>query len=854
MRKLCSAVVTLSILLHGGAAAPAQTPEVERRVEALLKQMTPEEKIDLLGGVDGFFVRGVERLKVPRLKMADGPGGVRNYGPATAMPSGIALAATWNAALAERVGTEIGRDARAKGVHFLLGPGVNIYRAPMNGRNFEYFGEDPLLAARMAVGYIRGVQSQGVSATIKHYMGNNSEFDRHQTDSVIDERAMREIYMPAFEAAVREAHVGAIMNSYNLVNGEHASQNKFLLTDVAKTDWGFDGVLMSDWFATYDGVAAANAGQDLEMPAGQHMNRKNLLPAVEQGKVTQATIDDKVRRILRTAARFGWLDRDQTDLSIPRFNQQGRRVALEAAREGVVLLKNEGGVLPLDRSKVKTVAVIGPAAYPAVPMGGGSGRVEPFAAVSLLEGLSNALGPAASVTYRRGLPTYAEMAEATNFVTEAQGGQPGLKAEYFDNLDLKGAPVLARTEQHVNFRRASRGTVGERSVEFPPGTVAERWTGYYVPREAGEFDIAVEATGEDGGFFRLYLDDKLVLDNWATHRAMLNYTTLRLDARPHKVVLEHRGRSQWLGGRLGLSVLRRGSVVDPEAKALAARADAVVVAVGFDAETESEAADRTFRLPPGQDELIRELAAANKRTVVVVTSGGGVDMAGWVERVPAVVQGWYPGQEGGTALAEIILGDVNPSGRLPATFERRWEDNPAHASYYPADGTKRVVYGEGVFVGYRGYEKNGARPLFPFGHGLSYTTFRYDNLTVTPIVSVTGDMGGPRFEVSFDVANTGGRAGAEVAQVYVGNARGRVERPAKELRGFAKVSLRPGESQRVSVQLDGRAFSYYDAAGKRWRAEPGDYEVLVGRSSERIELRGKLTVALPVAGIPRPGK
>jgi beta-glucosidase len=587
------------------------------------------------------------------------------------------------------------------------------------------------------------------------------------------------------------------------------------------------------------------------MPAGLNMNRQNLLPAIEQGKVTAATIDDKVRRILRTAARFGWLDRDQTDLSVPRFNQQGRRVALEAAREGVVLLKNEGGLLPLERSKARTVAVIGPGAYPAVPIGGGSGRVEPFAAVSILEGLSNLLGPGASVTYHRGLPTHGEMADATDFRTEAQGGAPGLKAEYFGDTELKGAPVLTRTEQHVNFRRASRGTVGEASVDFPSNTVAERWTGYYVPKSAGEHEVFVEATGEDGGSFRLYLDDKLVLDNWETHPAMTNYVTLALDARPHKVVLEHRGRSQWLGGRLRFGVARRGGLVDAQARALAAKADVVVVAAGFDPENESEAADRTFRLPPGQDELIREMAEANKNTVVVITSGGGVDMGAWVERVPALVQAWYPGQEGGTALAEILLGQVNPSGRLPVTFERRWEDNPAHGSYYPAAGTMRVVYKEGVFVGYRGYERNNVRPLFPFGHGLSYTTFAYDNLSVTPIIGGTGDAAGPRFEVSFDVRNTGAREGADVAQVYVASPKAKVERPAKELKGFAKVSLRPGESKRVSVQLDGRAFSYYDAEAKRWRAEPGKYEVLVGRSSAQIELRGGLTLTQAIVGAVR---
>ena len=844
MRKtLCTSVAVLSLLVNSFTPARAQTnappapAEVERRVESILGKMTLEEKIDMLGGVDGFFVRDVPRLGLPRLKMADGPLGVRNYGPATAMAGGVSLAATWDTPLAERVGTEIGRDARAKGVHFLLGPGVNIYRSPTNGRNFEYFGEDPFLASRIAVGYIRGVQSQGVSATVKHFMGNNSEFDRHNTDSLIDERTAREIYMPTFEAAVHEAHVGAIMDSYNLVNGAHASQNQHILTDVAKGEWNFDGLIMSDWFATYDGVAAANAGQDLEMPSGFFMNRQTLMPAVREGRVSQATIDEHVRRILRTAIRFGWLDREQLDASIPRFNQQGRQAALQAAREGMVLLKNDGNLLPLNRGRIKSVLVVGPDAYPAVPVGGGSAGVQPFAAVSFLEGLGNTLGPSVRVLYQRGIPSLSELAEATNFTNAAANGQPGLRAEFFKTEDLQGQPVATRTERHINYGPGARASL-------PEGTTSSRWTGYYTPQAAGTHDIFVQSTGEDGGYNRLYVDDKLVLDNWKVSMALTGYATLQLDAGPHKVVLEQHGRSGWLGAKLRLGVVRRGSAVDAEAKQMAARADAVVVAAGFGPETESEGADRTFGLPPGQDELIQEMAAANKNTIVVVTSGGSVDMSGWVERVPALIEAWYPGQEGGTALAEVLFGDVNPSGRLPVTFERRWEDNPVHDSYYPAAGTNRVEYKEGVFVGYRGYEHNNTKPLFPFGYGLSYTTFKYGNLTVRPAAAspANGASTGALYEVSFDVKNTGTREGADVAQVYVGDTHAKVARPAKELKGFAKVSLRPGETRRVSVTLDRRAFSYYDAGAKQWRADPGDFDVLVGRSSEQIELRGKLTL------------
>jgi beta-glucosidase len=800
--------------------------------------MTIEEKIDILGGVDGFFIRGIPRLGLPPLKMADGPLGVRNFGPATAMAGGIALAATWNPNLAERMGVELGRDARAKGVHFLLGPGVNIYRAPMNGRNFEYFGEDPLLASRIAVGYIKGVQSQGVSATIKHFMGNNSEFDRHNTDSIIDERTMREIYLPVFEAAVKEANVGAIMDSYNLTNGVHLSQHGYLNTEVAKNEWGFRGLIMSDWSSTYDGIGAANGGLDLEMPSSAFMNRQTLLPAIQQGKVTVATIDDKVRRILRTAIRFGWLDRDQTDASIPRYNQQGRSVALETARESQVLLKNDGGLLPLNKAKIRSIAVVGPDAYPAVPVGGGSGRVEPFFATGYLQGLSNYLGTSAQVYYVRGVPSLSEMAQATNFFTAAKGGKAGLNAEYFNDRELQGTATVSRTEQHVNFRAGTR-------ADFPAETISSRWSGYYIPTAAGSYDLFVASTGEDGGFYRLYLDDKLIFDNWTTSRAAVDQTRLALDARPHKVLLEQRGRSGWLGTRMQFGIVRHGSVVSEEAKQLAAKADVVIVAAGFDPETESEGADRTFSLPPAQDELIEAMAAANKNTIVVVTSGGGIDMNGWLAQVPALIEAWYPGQEGGTALAEVLFGDVNPSGRLPVTFERRLEDNPVSNSYYPVAGTNKVNYKEGVFVGYRGYEKNGTTPQFPFGYGLSYTAFSYGNLSVQQGVTKGGSRESWWAEVSFDVSNTGKRAGSEVAQVYVGDAHAQVPRPAKELKGFAKVELKPGETKRVKVMLNQRALSYYDVNAKQWRAEPGDFHVLVGPSSAQIELRGKLTLSKP---------
>ena len=828
-QRLLPLLVFLCALPLFLASSQAQTSsaDIEARVDSMLKKLTIEEKIDLIGGVNDFYIRANEKIGLPKLKMADGPVGVRNYGPSTVF-GGIGLAATWDPELAARIGATIGRDARARGVHFMLGPGVNIYRAPLNGRNFEYFGEDPFLSARTAVAYIKGMQSQGVSATIKHFMGNNSEFDRHNTDSIIDERTMREIYLPVFEAAVKEAHVGAIMDSYNLTNDLHMTQNGYLNTDVVKKEWGFTGILMSDWTSTYDGVAAANSGLDLEMPSGKFMNRATLLPAIKSGAVTEATIDDKVRRILRTAVQFGWLDRDQTDLSTPLLNLAGKQAALEAARSGMVLLKNEDKILPLEKGTIKSIAVIGPDAYPSQIAGGGSAEAIPFTAVSYLEGIVNYLGDGAKVYYSPGIPTLEEMAKQTEFTTEAAGGTKGLRAEFFNNMDLSGTPAIMRYDEHVHYEPARGGADSPISV---------RWTGFFTPNAPGEYVAFVQGPGENGGY-RLYIDKKLVIDDWKQWYAFVGEAPITLAAGPHQVELDYRASGGWGKTTANLGIVRPETLVAAGAKTLAAHADVVVVAIGFNPESEGESGDRMFRLPPGQDELINQIAAVNKNTIVVITSGGGVDMTAWVDRVPALLEAWYPGQEGGTALAQILFGEFNPSGRLPISIERRWEDNAVHDSYYPKDGSKKVEYTEGIFVGYRHFDKATSKPLFPFGYGLSYTSFAYKNLTISS-PSLDQDQ---QVNVTFDVTNTGARAGADVAEVFVGDRHAAVPRPVKELKSFTKVNLSPGETKTVTVKLDRRAFSYYDAGKRAWTVAPGEFDLFVAHSAANIELTGKVTL------------
>lgn len=841
---LVAAVLSLALVPTFAQGPVPDSPQVEQRVDSILSKMTTEAKIDLLGGINFFDVRGFPRLGLPLLHTADGPLGVRNDGPATAMAGGISLAATWNQDLAEQVGEQLGRDARAKGKNFLLGPGVNIYRSPLNGRNFEYFGEDPYLASRIAVGYIEGLQSEGVSATIKHFLGNNSEFGRNTTDSIIDERTLREIYLPVFEAAVKEARVGSVMDSYNFTNGQHMTQNGYFNTDVLKKDWGFQGIVMSDWGATHDAIAAFNGGMDLEMPSGQYLNRDTLLPALKDGKISQAALDDKVRRILRTEVEFGWLDRPQLDPSIPRYNQLGRKVALQAAREGMVLLKNDGNILPLSKNTIKTIAVIGPDAYPAVPVGGGSAQVTPFRTTSFLEGLSDHLAEKVNVTYARGVPSLGVVANKTKFSTQENNGKPGLTAQIFENPDLSGTPVSTRVDEHINMGTAldlnalSSGEIDFATLIHPkPSSI--RWTGYYIPEKEGTYDIFVQQGGFGESGFRLYVDGNLVFDRWSYTIAILDQSSLPLSAAPHKIVVEYHAGPGFAGPRMRVGIMREGDWVEENAKTLAAKADVVVLGAGFNPESESEGWDRTFSLPPGQNELIQEIVSVNKNTVVVLTSGGAVDVHEWIDRVPALIEAWYPGQEGGTALAEALFGETNPSGHLPATFERRWEDNPAYANYYPEPGTNRIVYKEGVFVGYRGYEQNHIKPQFPFGFGLSYTTFKYSNLKVT---SKSSESSGT-YDVSLDVTNTGKVAGATVAQVYIADTHAAVPRPPMELKGFAKVFLAPGETKRISIPLNGRAFSYYDVTAKQWRAHAGTYGVLVGSSSEDIELKGEIELA-----------
>jgi beta-glucosidase len=702
---------------------------VEQRVQDLLGRMTLEEKVAMLSGADWMQSVPNERLGIPSIKMSDGPLGIRSWaGPSaqtnapgagaqvmtTSFPASVAMAATWDTDAVRAEGQAIAQEMKSLGRDMILGPTVNINRTPLWGRNFEGYGEDPYLTSRLAVAYIKGVQGEGVIATVKHFDANNQEFERHRVDAKIDERALHEIYFPAFKAAVQEAGVWSVMSAYNKLNGVYCAENPFLLTDVLRKQWGFKGLIVSDWGSTYSTANTVNAGMDIEMPGGEPMKVWLQMPRTQQagnsggwltsdkvladisaGKISRATVDENVSKILRVIFISGLFDHPHVangEVDTP----EQQAVARKGATESIVLLKNTGDVLPLNSSKIHSIVVIGPNAAVARTGGGGSSLVHPKYSVSPLKGIQERAGSQIQVS----------------------------------NV------------------------------------------------------LGVSMEGEDK-----------TKDTPEMREQLLN-----------------------------------------EAVSAASKADVAILVVGRSPSLESEGFDiKSLDLPAGQDELIQAVAKANKNTIVVINAGGPVLMDKWLDQVPAVVDMWYGGQEGGHAIASILFGDANPSGKLPVSFVKRWEDSPAYG-HYPGENLQ-VEYAEGIYVGYRYFDTKNVEPLFPFGYGLSYTKFDYSGLKVSP-----GKKAGQPVEVSLKVRNTGSRAGAEVVELYVHDGHSSVDRPVEELKGFRRVDLTPKESQTIHFTLDRSAFAYYSTAKKDWVVEPGAFEVRVGASSRDIRLKGTVNV------------
>jgi beta-glucosidase len=833
-----AAVLALVPGISRSQAPQPDSPALEAKAHELLSKLTLEEKVLLIGGIDSMYTNAVPSINLPRFKMSDASVGVRTWGPTNAYAGGVALAATWDPQFARELGVSLGHDSRARGVNFLLGPGVNIARASVGGRNFEYLSEDPYLNSILVVPWIEGVQSTGVIATVKHYALNNQEFNRHNASSDIDERTLRELYLPAFEAAVTKGHVDAVMNSYNLINGVHATQNEFLNLKVLKGEWGFQGVLMSDWDATYDGIAAANNGLDLEMPSPRFMNAATLIPAVKAGKVKESTIDDKVLRLLRTELRYGFTERPQFDPTVSTYSVAARAVALKGALESITLLKNEGHLLPLDASRIKTIAVIGPDAFPAIPGAGGSSEATPFQATSVLTGIANLVGPDVHVLYARGLPELNDVFHRTRWQGE-------IKVATYPSRDFTGTAVTGTRRNIADFRP------NEWAPE-DPNQRSLRYTAAYKAAKAGKYLLLAAASGEDA--FNIRIDGKELLQQVHAEGQVPRYTTIELSA-GQSIAVEADYIPRAAGSRFGLGLVYEPEMIAEEATRYARLADVVVLSLGFDPHSEGEGHDRTFTLPWGQDALAEAVLAANPHTIVTLTGGGAMDLHRWLANTPALLHLYYPGQEGGAALAQILFGKHNPEGKLPISFERTWQESPAAAWYYGKPGTETKLhveengrqpydlttqhtpYGDKLMVGYRYWTTAAKHPLFPFGFGLSYTTFNFANLKVAATAKA-----GSAVDVSFDVTNTGAVAGAEVAQLYVSDPSARADRPERELKGFAKLDLAAGETRHVTLTLDARAFSYWSEAKKGWTIDPGKFVLHVGNSSENTPLTADLTL------------
>ncbi|MFA6980715.1 MAG: glycoside hydrolase family 3 C-terminal domain-containing protein [Ignavibacteriaceae bacterium] len=809
---------------------PYKNPKlpVDERVEDLLKRMTLEEKIVLIGGNDLATFPNA-RLGIPELRMTDGPLGVRME-KSVAFPSGINLGAAWNPALVAEIGKALGRELKGHDRHVLLAPCVNIARIPNGGRNFESFGEDPFLTSRMAVDYIKGLQSEGVAATVKHFAANNQEHERMFVDAKISERALNEIYLPAFKAAVQEANVLCVMNAYNKINGHFASENDYLLNKILKTEWGFSGLVMSDWGAVHSSIPTANGVMDLEMPYGTYLNKDSLLPAIKKGEVKESSIDEKVRRILKTMFRLGLFEKPSLKDNYKVGAKENRKAAFLAAREGIVLLKNQNNILPLNFSKLKSVAVIGPNAAKARTGGGGSSQVEPIEAPSPLEILKQNFGDKVKINYAAGVRLDGESIPVPSKYLSTENGEEGLRGEYFEGMELKGNPVYTRVDKELYFDWG--GDSPFKNENWKSENFSVRWTGKVKAPISGNFIF--DLISDDG--VRFWLDDKLVIDHWTDHAPESREYEIQLAAgKEYKIKIEFYENGGGAVCKFGWTLPGEGPMI---AAVKAAKASEVVLLfAGTSNAYESEGFDRKdLVLPKNQDELISKIAEVNKNIVVVLNVGSPVLMDKWLGKVKGVVCAWFGGQEMSYAISDILSGKFNPSGKLPVTFPKRWEDCSAFSSYKKADSVTK--YSDGIFVGYRYFEHNKIEPLFPFGFGLSYTNFAYGKLKLSANELSQND----KLSLTFEIKNTGKVAGSEIPQLYVRDIKSSVERPVKELKGFSKIFLNPGEIKTVTFTLDKSALSFYDVNSKSFVAEPGEFEILIGSSSEKIELKDKFVL------------
>lgn len=823
--------------------------EVDRtRVEGWLAALTLEEKCRLLGGASTWRTHPIDRVGIPALKMSDGPNGVRGESPGSrrtpgvAVPVGIALGATWDPVLVGRIGDLLGREAVRKGAHVLLAPTVNLHRTPIGGRTFECFSEDPELTAVLATEYVRGVQAHDVAVTVKHFVANDTERERMTVDVRVDEVTLRELYLRPFEAAVVDGAAWGVMSAYNRLDGEHCAQHRRLLTDILRGEWGFDGLVVSDWHGSHDTVGSAQAGLDVPMPGPHTIYGAALQAAVERGDVSEATVDGLVRDVLvlveRTRARERSADRAEESVDDP----AERALCREAAAAGTVLVRNEGGVLPLGMAPGTTVALLGPNAAETRTMGGGSSSLQPLSQRSVLQALTARLAEhGASVVHEPGVQIDKLAPPARRAQLRDPDGQPGLRLEYTNGgLAEREAAEVVATAQLGTSLAVMFGSVPD---GVDPAEFTVRLCGSYVPEVSGVHQLGVVLTGPG----RVRVGDRVVVDDprmelprsdayfgWGSEEQVVELDLVAGEPVALDAVMT--GFAGFSALRLGVRPPEPADLLDRAVEA-AATADVAVVVVGTTDEWETEGEDRTtIALPGRQDELVHRVAAVNPRTVVVVNAGAPVAMP-WLDEVAAVLVPFFGGMEMAEALTDVLLGDVDPGGRLPVTYPVALEDAPAWPHYRPVDGVQ--TYGEGLLSGYRGHDRSGVAPLVPFGHGLSYGRIEWGPAS-TSSATVTAGSG---VVVEVPLRNTGDRAGTEVVQVYLAPHEVADHRPLRTLAAWAKVRLAPGASTTARVAVGPRAFRRWDPAAGGWVIPPGRYDLVLGASAadERQRLRLTLT-------------
>jgi len=807
------------------------------KIDALVKELTLEEKVSILSGSDAWHTTPVERLSIPRVKMTDGPNGARGDGvskvSSACYPNGSAIASTWDTELVESLGQSLGREAKSKDADVLLGPTINIHRHPLGGRHFECYSEDPYLTGAVTVAYVQGVQSENVAACVKHFVGNDTEYQRHTVSSNIKPRTLREIYLLPFEMGVKQGGALSVMSAYNQLNNIYCSSHEELLISILKEEWNFPGYVVSDWGAALQTIENANGGLDCEMPGPAKTWGENLVKAVKDNKVEGALIDDKVKRILRIAEFTGRLDNPEEKPEESNDLEEDRILIKKAASDAMVLLKNDN-VLPFNKSELKSLAVIGPNAEKGQFIGGGSATVKPHYVIHPLEGLTENLKESIEVKYAKGCHTHKFLpAIDKNLIRCPETEESGFLVEFYKGEDFAGEVLDSSVMRGGRFW-ALTGFGMDVASKMERPSLSVRFKAILSPKISGEHMFELVSIGPA----RLKVDGEEIVDNWSSQEpgdAFFSYgsaprrSSINLEeGREYILEIEYKWQGRFPAVQIGMLPPDEEDLME-RAVSLAKECDAVVMVVGTNSDWETEGNDRSsLGLPGDQDILINKVVEANPNSVVVINTGSPISMP-WIKETKAILQSWFPGQEFGNALYDILFGETNPSGKLPTTFPMKLDDTPAY-SHYPGENLQ-MDYLEEIYVGYRWYEKEKIKPLFPFGFGLSYTNFEYSNLRIIPPKKEDSAIA-----FSVTVSNTGDAQGKEVVQCYVGVQNSSVERALKELKKFSKVDLNSGESKELIFELSERDLSYWNEDEKSWSVEPAEYKIYVGGCSDDTPL------------------